>query len=877
MDTERFRLLESLFAEAVELEPDAIDAFVSNRCGDDDELATKLRGMLAADAEATARVMSVVDVPDPVELQIEEHIGREVGPYRIDGLLGAGAMGIVYRAVRADGAYEQEVALKIVASRMADPDVRSRFLRERQVLASLEHPGIARLLDGGVADDGTPYLVMERVAGEALTEYCDERRMNIGDRLRLFEKVCDAVRHAHANLVVHRDLKPAHIIVGEDGRPKLLDFGIAAVLDAAEPADATQTQLRRFTPQYASPEQLTGGQITTATDVYALGVVLYQLLAGRLPYEVVTGASDAERRLICETVPAPPSRLTIAPSNSNVAGETTIAATRRVAPSRLRRQLRGDLDTIVMTALQKDPGRRYGSAEALLQDLRRYRRGLPLAARPDTAGYRALKFVRRHKLPAVATVITAAALVIATAVSLNYGVQATRQAAIANATVSFLRDDVLAQADPFEEVDRDLRLRTVLDRAAESIGARFADQPLVHAALRSTLGDAYTGLGEFEVSRDHHLAARELRGSALSWSHPDTLASGLAVAGAMIDAGEIESGAVLTREILPLAMENLGESHPITLAILKQDALVHDALGNYAVAAEKMRVAVDRHRVVLGEDDPETLAAQNDYALMLAEAGRFDDAEPVMRQVLERRREVLGPEHPHTLLSYGSLGFLLNQAGRYEAGLNELRGALAVARGVLGDQHPRTAMYLHLLAGSYRGLERTDEALSVAEQSFIIRREALGTAHPETMQSMVTYALLLQDAERLDEAESLLRERYDLGVAGEGADHPATLIAANNLASVLIDKQQAAGGEAIAADTVARAEAVLPEGHWLTGAFQTTHGRSLLALQRWDDADRVLFDARHLMVSALGSDHERVSRIDELRASVASRKVAVDE
>lgn len=876
MDTERFRRLESLFAEAVDLAPENVDAFIAERCNEDSELEIKLRAMLAADTNATARVMSLVDVPDPTAIQIEEHIGREIGPYRIEGLLGAGAMGVVYRAMRADGAYEQEVALKIVASRMADPDVRSRFLRERQVLASLEHPGIARLLDGGVTKDGTPYLVMECVAGESLIDYCDKHRLGIADRLRVFEKVCDAVRHAHANLIVHRDLKPAHIIIGKDGRPKLLDFGIAAVLDRAEPSDATQTQLRRFTPQYASPEQLTGGNITTATDVYALGVVLYQLLAGRLPYDVQTGASDAERQLICETVPAPPSRLTAASTDSSEADAASIAAARRIPLARLRRELRGDLDTIVMTALQKDQARRYGSAEALLQDLERYRQGLPLAARPDTAGYRMRKFVLRHKLPAIAAAVTVVALVAATLVSINFGVQATRQAAIANATVSFLQEDVLARADPFEEVDRELTLRAALDRAAQSIGDRFTEQPLVHAALRTTLGDAYTGLGEFEVSRDHHLVARDLRSEALGRSHPDTLAAALAASGAMVDAGDIEGGAELTAEILPVATASLGESHPLTLSIMKLDALILDALGDYEVAAEKMRVAVDRHQAVLGSDDPETLAAQNDYALMLAEAGRFDEAEPVMRQVLERRREVLGPAHPYTLLSYGSLGFLLNQAGRYEAGLGELQGALAVAREVLGDQHPRTAMYLHLLAGSYRGLERTDEALAVAEESFNIRREALGAAHPEAMQSMVTYALLLQDAERLDESESLLRERYDLGIAGEGADHPATLIAANNLASVLIDKLKPAEGEAIAADTVERAMNVLPEGHWLTGAFQTTHGRSLLALERLRDADAVLADARQLMVDALGAGHERVARIDEILAQSSSQAASIE-
>ncbi len=867
MDAKQFRKLDELFAKAVETPAEQREALIVAECGDDTELAYKLRGMLKADMAATKRVMSIIDGEQAGD---DNDIGRVIGAYRIEHVLGSGAMGVVYRARRADGAYDQEVALKLVAGRFADPDLRSRFLRERQVLATLQHRGIARLLDGGVTDDGAPFLVMEYVPGRPLTAYCDDNHLDITQRLVLFEKVCDAVRHAHANLIVHRDLKPAHILVDEQGQPKLLDFGIAAVLDSAKEADATQTQLRRFTPQYASPEQLTGGSVTTSADVYALGVILYELLAGRLPYEVSTGASDLERRLICETLPAPPSHAATRASGGQSDPEA-IAANRRVTPRRLRRQLSGDLDRVVMTALRKKPTRRYGSADALLEDLRRYRRGQPISAQPDTLSYRLRKFVGRHKLPAAAAAVVVMSLIGATAVSLNYAFQANRQAAIATAVVDFLRDDVLGKADPAQEADRNIRLRTVLDRAADSIGERFGDEPLVQAALRSTLGSAYSGLGEFDVARQHLEQAYALRSEHLGSSSADAIESRSAVAEAMIEAGDYDDAAAIVAELVTSTPDKLGSEHPVTLAALKLEALVHDGLGDYGKAAAAMSVALDQHRNALGPRHPDTLTVENDLALIFVDAGNYDAAEPLLRSVLAARREVLGATHPHTLLSHASLGYLLTHSGRPREAEPELNAVVSSADRILGEDHPNTAAYLNLLADSLRGQERFDEALQVSRRALRIQREALGNEHPQTRISIVMNGVLLQALGRLAEAEVFLRESHELAVRTLGADHPSALIAGNNLASLQLDAGHAEAAEELARDTVLQAKSALPDGYWLIGAFQTNHGRALLEIGQFSEAEAVLNEASGALSSALGADHERVARVQELLDQLPQR------
>src|SRR5215470_5019015 len=383
-DAAGWPLVKDVFQAALDRPPEERAAFLDSACAGDDALRREVESLLVAQREAGAFLSRPAALPAPPELE-----GRRVGPYRVLGPIGRGGMGVVYRAVRDDDVFRKTVALKVVAGGASAEHLR-RLAHERQILGRLQHPNIATILDGGTTDEGQPYLVMEYVEGEAIDAYCAARGLGTRERLEMFRTVCSAVQYAHQNLVVHRDLKPQNVLVTPDGQPKLLDFGIAKLLAAGVDPDETPTAtlLPMMTPEYASPEQVRGEAVTTASDVYSLGVVLYELLTGARPYSVRTGSLQEIVRVVCDTQPAVPSAA--APQAHGV---------------------RGDLDTIVLKALRKEPARRYASAQELADDLRRYLEGRPVLARKDTVGYRVGKFVGRHRVGVAAAALVAASLV----------------------------------------------------------------------------------------------------------------------------------------------------------------------------------------------------------------------------------------------------------------------------------------------------------------------------------------------------------------------------------------------------------------------------------------------------------------------------------
>ena len=413
MNPDRWQRLQTLFNAAVEMTPDQRGAYLADACDDDLSLARQVESLLVSSDEAGQFIEGAVEEAAASAARADM-IGRRIGPYEVVGELGHGGMGTVYLARRADAEYESLVAIKLVRG-VHSASLLGRFRSERQILASLSHPNIARLLDGGTTPEGYPYVVMEHVDGEPIDRYCDTRHLPIEARLELFRAVCLAVQHAHKNLVVHRDLKPSNILVTQAGVPKLLDFGIAKLLDpelAEHTVVETGTATRLLTPSYASPEQVRGENITVATDVYSLGVVLYELLTGQVPFHFRgRGALEIER-VICEEEPTRPSTLVTrdgdgADTNGNAPkmSAAELSRARNLMPDRLRRRLAGDLDTIVLKALRKEPNRRYESADQFAEDVRRHLDGLPVIARVDTWTYRANKFVRRHRLGVAAAAV----------------------------------------------------------------------------------------------------------------------------------------------------------------------------------------------------------------------------------------------------------------------------------------------------------------------------------------------------------------------------------------------------------------------------------------------------------------------------------------
>ena len=734
--------LDTLLAEALGHDPTERRAFLRDACAEDPALYQEAAAMLA-EADKAAEVLGESAAPFAATLLAAEAeppgipAGMRVGPYRIEGEAGRGGMGVVYLARRADGAFEKTVALKLVKRGMDTDEVLARFRRERQVLASLEHPGIARLLDGGAAPDGRPYLAMEYVEGEPITAYAERRGLGVEARLALFGRACEAVQHAHRRLVVHRDLKPSNILVaeGEDGAPevKLLDFGIARLLEAAPDEALTRTTLRRLTPAYAAPEQVRGGAITTATDVYALGVVLYELLAGQRP----------------PRSPKPPSA---------------------VAPVGRSRSLRGDLDTICLKALREEPEARYPSVEALLDDLHRHREGLPIQARRATAGYRVRKFVGRHRVAVIGTGVVVLALSAAFVGLAAAQQNAARERDRAEEVAAFLTD-LLQRPNPLVSRGDTVTVREVLDEGAARIERELADQPELRADLMAVMASAYLGLG-------HHAEAERLLRGALAErrrlfgdGHESVEHTLSPLAWALYAQGRYAEAEPLLREALALRQRR--RDPEAVASVMNGLGRVLWKLGRPAEAERMLRDALDTSRRP-GVDPQTATVTLTNLGHILREQGRAEEAEAVYRDALARRRAHWGEEHPEVAGAVVNLALALQSQGTLGEAERLFREGLEMRRRTQGPAHADVGIDLSQLAGVLLEQGQVGEAEAMYRESIGIQRRALDAGQDPTYLSETLHALalLLVATERRAEAAALLEEAVALRQQVYGDDDP---------------------------------------------------------------------------------------------------------
>jgi serine/threonine-protein kinase len=802
--------------------------------------------------------------------------GRPVGSYRILSEVGHGGMGAVYLAVRDDDEFKKRVAIKLLRRGMATDDLVRRFRNERQILASIDHPNIARLLDGGTTEEGLPYFLMEYVEGEPIDRYCDGHGLSVAERLELFRTVCAAVHFAHQNLVVHRDLKPGNILVTADGVVKLLDFGIAKLLRPelySDRAGATRLEERLLTPEYASPEQARGEAVTTASDVYSAGVLLYELLTGHLPYRLSGLSLHEVTRVIGEVDPRKPSTV-IGEVEERTRGDGTtakltpesVSRTREGRPDKLRRRLAGDLDAIVMKAMRKEPQRRYGSAEQLSEDIRRHLEGHPVGARKGTLSYNASKFVRRHRVGVAMATASVLALIAFSAVLTVQAARlarardrAEREAAKAQAVSTFLQE-TLSSANPYEGQGRSVTVVEVLKTASDKLGRSFVDQPEIGAAIRHTIGSTYGSLGRLDEAERLLREALQMRQGILGREHPDVAASVADLAGLLMEKGDYRTAEQLSREALAMRRRLLGSESVEVAASLNNLGEILFKQSLYDAAEAQLRESLAIRRKLLGDESTEVAETLNALALVLENRGDIAGAEPLYRKALAIRQMVLGDTHPLVGTARGNLAGLLETKGDYDSAEKLRREALAVARAALGDTHPGVGTALNNLGALLSTKGDLDGAEALYREALAIQRMTQGDEHPEVAAGLNNLAMVLHRKGDLQSAEPLYREALNVFQKSLGNEHLNVAIGLFNLAGLTQEQGNLDKAESLYLEALAMERRLLGAQHPLLAATLSRYGGCLTEMKRYSEAEEKLLEAYGMAKALLGEQHKRTKQ-----------------
>jgi len=735
-----------VFEAALQLEGEVREAYLLEIGAGRAELEQRVRALLAAHERSELATTALQPPAAPPEER------ERVGPYRLLERLGEGGMGVVHLAEQTEPV-RRRVALKLIKGGMDSRELLGRFHSERQALALMSHPNIARILDAGSTDDGRPYFVMEYVQGFPLPEYCDRRQLSIDERLELFGEVCRAVQHAHQKGVIHRDLKPSNILVEEaDGKatPKVIDFGVAKALHQPLSDITLHTRLGGIigTPEYMSPEQAesSGLDVDTRADVYSLGAILYELLTGLRPFDFREAGFVEIQRTLAERVPRPPSARVREGEEEAFAR----AQRRRADTEALYRKLRGDLDWIAMKALEKDRRRRYAAASELAADLQRHRAHEAVLARPPSTSYQVGRFVRRHSLLLAVGTLAILALVAGT-VGTSIGLVRARQeterarvsAAIAQEVNAFLNEDLLASVAP-DAQGIDVSMREVLDTAAERIEGRFGDQPLVEASLRRTIGRTYRLLGVFEAAEPHLIRALELVERELGPEHPDTRDLYLRLGRLYRVAGRLDEAEEALRKVLAGGSPVADVSDLQVLEATEELAVVHERAGRYEKSEALYLQALEARESTDGREHPDTLRVLGNLAILYRFMERWEEAERLLREVLDVNRRQYGPEHAWTLSALASLAGLYSGWGRLDEAEELFETGLEPVRRVMGDEHPQTLKMVNNLGWLYLRQGRYRESEELLLENFEVKQGALGEFHPSTVAGLENLVILYE-------------------------------------------------------------------------------------------------------------------------------------
>ena len=842
MDSARWERVQSLFHAAAELPEEQRQSYLEASCGTDTSLVRDVLALIEADSipatiidQAIARVAH--DVMTASAMTTPTLPLHTFGSYHVTGVLGEGGMGVVYLAERSD--LGSRAAVKILRDAWLSPARRERFAAEQRTLAQLEHASIARLYDSGTLSEGTPWFVMEYVEGTPITEYCRTHQCDLRERLRLFKEICEAVAYAHNNLVVHRDLKPSNILVKSDGTVKLLDFGISKQLDALDsPAEQTRTAARMMTPAYASPEQIRGDPVGTHTDVYSLGVILYELIVGRLPFDLANRAPGEAEKIILEREAERPS-----------------AAAKRMSLISAGPHLHGinkgqwaDLDVLVLTAMHKDVERRYRTVWALVRDVDHFLRNEPLEARGDSARYRVGKFVTRHRRSI--TLSAFAALVVVTLVVFyTVRLRSARNVAVAETAraerIQGFTLNLLQGGDEDVGPSDSLRVVTLVDRGVQE--AQTLDrEPATQAQLYETLGGLYQKLGRFPHADTLLRKSLDQRRRLFGNEHPD-VAKSLIALGMLRDAqAEYDTAEALVTQGLAMMRRTLPADAPAIRKATASLGRVLDDKGDYDKAIPVLEEAV-RLESAQGKPTQDLSVAMSELANVHFYAGHYAKSDTLNRQVLAIDHGLYGDVHPHISDDLMNLGAIAMENQNFAESERYNREALMITRAWYGNAHPETASNLTLLGRALVSEKKFDEATTVLREALQIQEGVYGKVHPRVASALNELGRVAQQKGDLDEAERDFVRLVDIYRKVYNDKHYTIGIALSNLAGVYRDRKRFADAERLFNDALRRYAAELPPDHQLVGIARVRLGEVLIDEQRYADARRELTEGQRIL------------------------------
>ena len=806
MDAERWQQIQNVFSSALERDAGERFAYVDGACAGDPLLRDAVQDLLERDEAADrhgfltgASLFQLSDVAlDPgASAEADRFIGRQMGHYEIQRRIGSGGMGNVYLAVRTTD-YQSHVAIKLIRRGMDSEAILRRFRDEMRFLAALSnHPNIASLHDAGTTEDGQPYLVMEYIEGEPIDRYCDQHKLSIRDRLTLFCEAAEAVQFAHQNAILHRDLKPSNLMVTADGRPRLIDFGIAKLAEDDRSADhaATLTQHRALTPDYASPEQIRGEPLSAASDVYSLGVVLYELLCGHRPYYLQALTPAQIEGAVCGTDPLKPSdaiqRTGTMHSHDASTEEVTpeiVGDRRRVEPRALRRTLQGDLDRIVLQALHKDISRRYQTVAQLIADIRRYLDHLPVTAAKDTFRYRTTKFVQRNKglVAGLAAMVVLSISWVATAtwltVAARQAEQREREQRIvaqsnertANRVVELLKN-MFAASDPRNALGQEKTVREVLDEYGSRLSAELKDEPLVEARLMGTIGHSYIGLGAHAQALDKFRRALELRKEVQGENSPETLFEEIQVAKTLIGLNRLDEAEIILTDALDRARRTQGRYHLTTLHAKWHLGTIYAQSSRFDDAERLLSESYQDCRESLGEEHELSTAVLNQLSVLRFNEGRYEDSAKIMKRIVAIEEKTRKEEDPSFIFGLANLAAALGAQQKFEESAQFGARALALSRRVQGDTHIRTRVWMRDLAETYHHLQRFEESEPLFREWYAAWQKQNRDPYPQIIDSLFMWGIALKHLGNYAEAEKRLRQAYNYYIRHNGAEDAAVV------------------------------------------------------------------------------------------------------